>query len=107
MRDALVVQRQAPLSKRLACFVVDDPDVILLGRETIFRDGRQAGWLTSAGWGYTIGAYIGYGYVRDQNGVDDAMLDGGQYALEVAGVRVPCMLARRALVDPENLRIKG
>ena len=106
-RDALMAQRQAPLSKRLACFVVDDPDVILLGRETIFRDGRQAGWLTSAGWGYTIGANIGYGYVRDQKGVDDAMLDGGQYALEVAGVRVPCRLTRRALVDPENLRIKG
>ena len=106
-RDALMAQRQAPISKRLACFVVDDPDVILLGRETIFHDGRQAGWLTSAGWGYTIGANIGYGYVRDQNGVDDAMLDGGQYALEVAGVRVPCTLTRRALVDPENLRIKG
>jgi glycine cleavage system aminomethyltransferase T len=44
-RKALDAQRAGPLKKRLACFVVDDPGVILLGRETIFRDGRteQAG----------------------------------------------------------------
>ena len=106
-RDALVAQAGAPLSKRLACFVVDDPDVILLGRETIFRDGRQVGWLTSAGWGYTIGANIGYGYVRDAAGVSDEMLASGAYELEVAGARVPCTVHTRALVDPGNLRIKG
>ncbi len=106
-RKALEMQRAGPLKKRLACFVVDDPDVILLGRETIFRDGRQAGWLTSAGWGYTVNANIGYGYVRDPDGVSDAMLADGQYELEVANVRVPCSVHTRALVDPDNLRVKG
>ena len=106
-RAALEAQRTRPLKKRLGCFVVDDPDVILLGRETIFRDGKQAGWLTSAGWGYTIGANIGYGYVRDGEGVSDAMLADGRYELEVAGVRVPCSVHRRALVDPDNVRVKG
>ena len=106
-RGALEAQRAAPLKKRLACFVVDDPDVILLGRETIFRDGRQVGWLTSAGWGYTVNANIGYGYVRDPAGVTDAMLGGGQSELEVANERVPCTVHTRALVDPDNLRVKG
>jgi 4-methylaminobutanoate oxidase (formaldehyde-forming) len=106
-RRALEAQHAAPLAKRLACFVVDDPAVILLGRETIFRDGRQVGWLTSAGWGYTVGANIGYGYVRDAAGVSDPMLAAGAYELEVAGARVPCTVHTRALVDPGNLRIKG
>ena len=105
-RDALLAQRQSPLRKRLACFVVDDPSVILLGRETIFRDGRQMGWLTSAGWGYTVGAGIGYGYVRDTDGVTDAMLASGEWTLEVAGERIGCRIHTGPLYDPDNRAIR-
>ncbi|MBP6435684.1 MAG: hypothetical protein KA292_13590, partial [Sphingorhabdus sp.] len=105
-RAALEAQRAAPLKKRLACFVVDDPGTILLGRETIFRDGKQVGWLTSAGWGYTVGANIGYGYVRDAGGVTDAMLESGGYELEVATERVGCRVHLRPLFDPGNVRVK-
>ena len=42
---------------------------MLLGRETIYRDGERVGWLTSGGYGYTIGRSIGYGYVRNPSGV--------------------------------------
>ena len=38
-------------------------------RETIFRDGVRVGWLTSAGFGYTVGRSIGLGYVRNPAGV--------------------------------------
>jgi len=105
-RDALTKARQAPLTRRLACFTVDDPDVVLLGRETIYRDGERAGWLSSAGWGYTVGASIGYGYVRHAGGVDDDFLDRGAYELEVATERVPCKLHMRPLYDPDMSRIK-
>ena len=63
--------------KRLACFTVDDPDVVLLGRETIYRNGERVGWLSSGGWGYTVAKNIGFGYVRSTEGVDDAMLTSG------------------------------
>ena len=53
-RDALVAQQAAPLEKRLACFAVDNPSVVLLGGKTFNRNGRDCGWLTSAGWGYTV-----------------------------------------------------
>ena len=80
------------MKKRLACFTVDDPSVVLLGRETIYRDGQRVGWLSSAGWGYTVGKNIGFGYVRNADGVDDAMLTSGSYELEVAAERVACQL---------------
>ena len=51
------------VAKRLAGFTTD-PAVVLLGRETIYRDGERVGWLSSAGFGYTIDRSIGYGYVR-------------------------------------------
>jgi sarcosine dehydrogenase len=104
--DALLAQRSQPLRKRLACFTADDPDVVLLGRETIYRDGERVGWLSSAGWGYTVSKNIGFGYVRNSDGVDDAMLAAGSYELEVATMRIPCRLHPGALYDPGGKRVK-
>ena len=106
-RDALVAQRAAPLEKRLACFAVDNPSIDLLGGETIYRNGRRSGWLTSGGWGYTVGQNIGYGYVRSGNGVSDDFLYGGTYELEVVDERVPCTIRRGPLYDPEMKRVKS
>ncbi len=106
-REALLAQQSAPLGKRLACFTVDDPDVVLLGRETLYRDGERVGWLTSAGWGYTIAKNIGYGYVRRAKGVDDAFLGTGTYELEVAGERVPCTFRLGPLYDPKMDRVRA
>jgi len=106
-REALAKQMGEPLKKRLACFTVDDPAITLLGRETIFRDGRQVGWLTSAGWGYTVGKNIGYGYVRNPDGVPTDWLKSGTYELEVATERVPAALHLAPLYDPTMARIKA
>ena len=106
-RGALATQRNAPLSKRLACFTVDDPGVVLLERETIYRDGARAGWLTSGGWGYTAAKNIGYGYVRNDGGVTTEYLRAGSYELEVAAERVPCTLHLAPLYDPKMERVKG
>ena len=70
--------------------------MVLLGRETIYRDGQRVGWLASAGYGYTVGRSLGYGYVRNPAGVDRDHVLGGTYELEVAGERV----AARAFLDP-------
>ncbi len=106
-RDALLRQRAKGVTKRFAGFTVDDPSVVLLGRETIRRDGERVGWLSSGGFGYTVGKPIGYGYVRRRDGVDRAFLQSGSYELEVAGDRVPCRLHLRPLFDPDNLRVRG
>jgi 4-methylaminobutanoate oxidase (formaldehyde-forming) len=106
-REALEAQQRGGVDKRLACFTVDDPGMVLLGRETIYRDGERVGWLTSAGWGYTIGKYIGYGYVRHHEGVDMTFLRSGHYELEVATERTPCTLHVGALYDPAMERIKS
>jgi sarcosine dehydrogenase len=106
-RAALTAQQQKPLARRLACFTVEGRDTVLLGRETIYRDGQRVGWLASAGWGYTVGKNIGYGYVRRADGVDDAFLYSGAYELEVASERVPCRIERQVLWDPTNARIKA
>jgi sarcosine dehydrogenase len=95
------------LPKKLACFTTDDASVVLLGRETILRNGRQVGYLTSGGYGYTVGRPIVYGYVRDGLGVDDDYLRDGEYELVVAKDVVKARVHLEPLYDPRNLRVKG
>ena len=106
-RDAMVAQLAGGVKKRLAGFTVDDPSVILLGRETIYRDGLRVGWLSSGGFGHTVERPVGYGYVRQASGVDEAFLRSGTYELEVASARIPAQLHLAALYDPTNARIKA
>ncbi len=106
-RDAILAQRERPLGKMLATFTVADRDIVLLGRETIYRGGERVGWLASAGWGYTLATNIGLGYVRDPRGVDREYLESGNYELEVAGERIPCELRLGPLYDPEMRKLRG
>ncbi len=105
-REALEARRGLPPRKKFVCFTVDDPSVILHGRETIYRNGEIAGYLTSAGWGYTVERAIGYGYVEAEEGVDKAYLEAGDYELEVAMQRRKCTLHLRPLYDPKMQRVK-
>jgi 4-methylaminobutanoate oxidase (formaldehyde-forming) len=106
-RKALEKAAAAPLAKRFAGFTVDDPDIVLLGRETILRNGEPVGYLTSGGYGYTVGKGIGYGYVRNAEGVSDDFLGSGGYELIVAMDRVPARIHMEPLFDPRNERVKG
>ena len=107
-RDALLRQRDQPLTKRLVSFAIpDDPALQLHGRETILRDGERVGWITSGGFGHTVGRGIGMGYVWRADGVTEAYLRSGTYELEVATRRVPAELHLRPLYDPDNSRVRG
>lgn len=96
-REALLQQSQRPLNKRLAYFSTS-PEIVLLGRETIVRNGKPVGWLSSSGFGYTVNRSIGVGYVRNPKGVDHRYLLEGHYELEVAAERVPAKLHLRPMI---------
>ena len=104
-REALLAQKARPLPRLLAGFTTE-PEIVLLGRETIYRDGARVGWLASGGYGYTLGRSIGYGYVRDPAGVDRDHVLAGRYELEVAGERVPAEVFLDPPYDPRGQRIR-
>ncbi|MDE0310282.1 MAG: FAD-dependent oxidoreductase [Acidiferrobacterales bacterium] len=106
-REALVRQSNDVLQRRLACFTTQDPDLSLLGRETIYRNGIRVGWTTSAGWGYTVNKNIAYGYVRHEDGVPDEFLYDGTYELEVEEVRIPVEVEAESLYDPTSSRMRA
>jgi len=106
-RAALEAAQGKPLIKSLMTFTVEDPAAVLVGRETILRDGQAVGYLTSGGYGYSIGKSIGLGYVRHEAGVTEPWLTAGRYALVIAGAETPATLSLKPLVDPEGARIKA
>ncbi|RUV68024.1 MAG: FAD-dependent oxidoreductase [Mesorhizobium sp.] len=93
--------------KRFAGFTVDDCEIVLLGRETILRNNEPVGYLTSGGYGYTVGKNIGYGYVRNADGVSDDFLTSGDYELVVAMERTPAKIHLEPLYDPAGARIRA
>jgi 4-methylaminobutanoate oxidase (formaldehyde-forming) len=91
----------------LAGFTTARDDIVLVGRETILRDGEFAGYLTSGGFGYTIGKPIGYGYVRNSAGVTEDYVRSGHYELVVAKEIVKAEVHLVPLYDPGNARVKS
>jgi 4-methylaminobutanoate oxidase (formaldehyde-forming) len=106
-RAALIEEARQPLPRLLAGFLVA-PEVVLWGRETIYRNGERVGWLTSGGFGHTLQKGIGYGYVRRPvEGVTPAFVLSGRYELEVATERVPAEVFLEPPYDPHNARVKA
>ena len=105
-REAVATQRAKGVKKMLATFTAA-PEVILYGRETIYRDGKRVGWLSSGGYGHTLGQSIGLGYVRNPEGVTADYVLSGDYQLEVASELVPCEVTLAPLYDPKGAKIKA
>lgn len=106
-RSALEAVAGQPLKRRLMGFTVADSRAVLVGRETVLRNGEAVGYLTSGGYGYTVGRNIGFGYVRNSDGVSDDWLAAGRYELVVADEVFAADLAPKPLFDPDGLRIRG
>lgn len=96
-RQAVETQRENGIKKVMATFTCD-AHVILSGRETIYRDGERCGWLSSAGYGHTVGKSIGMGYVRSSAVIDKDYVMSGDYELEVATQRVKAEITLKPLL---------
>ena len=105
-REAVQAQREEGKKKIMATFTCNG-DVILSGRETIYRNGETCGWLSSAGYGHTLGQSIGMGYVRAGEPIDRDYVLAGEYELEVATERVPANVTLSPLFDPKMERVKA
>ena len=107
-RDALLKQKDVGVRRRLAQFLLKDPEPLLYGNEPIWRDGVIAGSLTTAMYGHTLGGAVGLGYVEN---AQDGMLtvdfiNAGAYEIEVAGELFAATVSIRPLYDPKGERVK-
>jgi sarcosine dehydrogenase len=106
-RKTLEAEQGKALCKMLVGFATEREDIVLVGRETILRDGKFAGYLTSGGYGYTLQKPIGLGYVRNAEGVSDDYVMNGNYELVVAQERVKAHPHLKPMYDPQNLKVRS
>ena len=105
-RDAVASQRLQGVKKIMTTFTTNG-DAVLCGRETIYRNGERCGWLSSAGYGFTIGKSIGMGFVRSETSIDSDYVMSGKYKLEVAGKLVNAEVTLDPLYDPKSKKVKA
>jgi glycine cleavage system aminomethyltransferase T len=101
-REALaaVLERGSP--ERLACVTLDDPNAVVLGKEPIRSEGSVVGYATSAGYGYSVGRCIVYGYLPAELAVP-----GTPVEVEYFDERLPATVAEDPLWDPKGERLRA
>jgi len=107
-RDALLRQKESGLLElRLAQFLVEDPEPLLHGGETVIRNGKRVGYIRAGGYGHTLGGSVGMGQVENVEGVSVDFVKSGSYEIEIASVRYPAKVSLRPMYDPKNERVRS
>jgi 4-methylaminobutanoate oxidase (formaldehyde-forming) len=91
-----------PPTRRLACLVLDDPRLVVLGSEPVRVGGRAVGRVTSGGYGYTVERSIAYAYLPAADAVA-----GRRVELDLFGTIVGATVALSPLYDPANERVRS
>ena len=104
-RDAVLKKKETGLNTRLVQFKLADAEPLLYHNEPILRNGDIVGYLCSGGYGHTLGAAIGMGYVPCE-GETAAEVLASSYEIDVAGVRVKADVSLRPMYDPKSERVK-
>ncbi len=62
-RAALERIRSTGVSRKWCCLRLEDPDTVLMGAEPVRLDGNRVGYVTSAGYGYTVRESLAFSYL--------------------------------------------
>ena len=75
--------------------------------QPILRNGELVGYISSAGYGHTLGRAVGMGYVRNSQGqADKAWIESGTYQVEISGKPWNVRISLQPAYDPKGDRIK-
>jgi dimethylglycine oxidase len=101
-REALERIRAEGVARKLCCLTLDDPAVVVMGKEPILDGDRVLGFVTSANYGYAVGKSIVYGYLPT-----DYAQEGTGVKVYFFGQRHAATVTKEPLYDPEGFRLKS
>ncbi|MFD8913939.1 FAD-dependent oxidoreductase [Streptomyces sp. NPDC059575] len=87
-------------TRTLTPLLLDDPAAVVLGKEPVHLDGVPAGYVTSAGYGYTLGRCVAYAWLPA------GLAPGTGVHIEYFGEKLPATVAEEPLLDPGMSRIR-
>ncbi|KAJ5256549.1 NAD dehydrogenase [Penicillium angulare] len=83
-------------TRRLRCLTVNDGHSMVLGKEPVFCGGKAVGYVTSAGFGYTVGKPVAYAWLPNNASL------GSQVEIEYFGRRIQATVSAEPLYDPDS-----
>jgi len=101
-KEALLVQKEKGISRRLCCLTLRTGPLMPVGKEAILDGDKVIGLVTSGGFGHTIEKPIAYGYLPI-----DYSKPGTRLQIEVAAKRYEATVEKEPLYDPENLKVRS
>ena len=101
-REAALNDRATRPTKRLVTLVVDANDADAVGYETILKDDRAVGQVTSGGYAHWAKKSIAMGYVRSDLAKDDET-----FVIGLFGDDCPARIHMTPLFDPNGGRQRG
>ena len=105
-REAVLARKAKGLDKRLVQFKLKDAEPLMVHHEPVWRDGKRAGYITSAAYGHFLGSSIGLGYVKGRLGETSADILGSSYEIEIGVRRVPALASLAPMYDPKGDRVR-
>ena len=103
-RDALLAKDPDNPACKLVPLLLDDPQAVVMGKEPVYVDGLDdaaVGYVTSAAYGYCVGASIAYAWLPAA-----AATPGTPATVEYFGNRLPAQVAAEPLFDAAMTRIR-
>jgi glycine cleavage system aminomethyltransferase T len=85
----------------LRCLTIDDGRSMVLGKEPVFYDGKAAGYVTTAAFGYTVRKPVAYAWLPGK------AREGEAVEIEYFGKKIKATVTADPLYDPQGRRLRG
>ncbi len=106
-RDAVLARKaQGPLRRRLVQILLTDPEPLLFHAEVVSRNGRPAGYIRSASYGFTLGGAVGLAMIDAGEPITQDYLDAGEWAVRIGDRSYPAVASLRPRYDPAGKRVQ-
>ena len=100
--QAAAAEQKQGGQRQLITLAVEAADADAIGDEPIWHDDKVVGWVTSGGFGHSVGQSIALGYVD----MAHAEATSG-FGVEIIGERRPALRLAAAPFDPTGARMRG
>ncbi|KAJ5133712.1 NAD dehydrogenase [Penicillium atrosanguineum] len=98
-RSALERLAKEKRTRHLRCLTVNDGRSMILGKEPVFHNGKSVGYVTSAGFGFTVRKPVAYAWLPSKLG------EGEFVEIEYFGRRIKATVTAEPLYDPDMKRL--
>ncbi|HEX7374455.1 MAG TPA: FAD-dependent oxidoreductase [Steroidobacteraceae bacterium] len=101
-RDAAFAERAAGPKRRFVVMEVDAQDADVVGYESIMKDGKAVGYVTSGAYGHCVDCSLAAGYVPTA-----LANDGERFEIDILGNLCAATVRLQPLYDPESRRLRA